>query len=150
MKSSINTILFVLIFQMSLFAQKTSISGKISNQDKKAVIGANVTLKGTVRGVQSNQNGDYIIKSIPAGEYTLVVSNIGLKTQEVSVKITENETIKVDFQMEDFSNLLNGVDVISNRGVRGNEHLAEVEGFSIFATKKNEDDHYDYNYLWCS
>ena len=138
MKSSINTILLILLFQMSLLAQKTSISGKISNQDKKAVVGANVTLKGTVRGVQSNQNGEYIIKSIPAGTYTLVVSNVGLKTQEVSVKITENETKKVDFQMEDFSNMLNGVDVISNRGVRGNEHLAEVDGFSIYAAKKNE------------
>lgn len=138
MKSSINTILLVLIFQVGLFAQRTFISGKIFNQANVPVIGANVTLKGTVRGVQSNQNGEYIIKSIPAGQYTIVVSFIGLKTQEMAIKIAEGESKNIDFQMEDFSNMLNGVDVIFNRGVKGNEHLAEIEGFSIYAAKKNE------------
>ncbi len=138
MKSSINTILLILIFQMSLFAQKASISGKILNQDNQGVTGASIILKGTVRGVQSNQNGEYVIKSVPAGEYILSVSSIGLKIQEITIKVDESEAKKVDFKMEESSYILNGIDVIATRGVRGNEHLGEVEGFSIYATKKNE------------
>ncbi|MEY4539461.1 MAG: hypothetical protein RLZZ306_1218, partial [Bacteroidota bacterium] len=105
---------------------------------KQPVIGANIILKGTVRGVQSNQRGEYIIKSIPSGNYTLVVSSIGLKTQEVDIKIAENESQNADITLEESSYQLNGIDVIGSRGVRGNEHLGEVEGFSINATKKNE------------
>ena len=138
MKSLINTRLLILVFQMSLFAQKASISGKILNQENQAIVGADSTLKGTVRGVQSNQNGEYVIKSVPAGEYVLSVSSIGLKVQEITVKVDDNEVKKVDFKMEESSYILNGIDVIASRGVRGNEHLLEVEGFSIYATKKNE------------
>ncbi len=139
MKSLINTILFLAIVQIGLFAQKSSITGKISNRERQeAIAGSNVLLKGTVRGVQTNQEGNYTIKALPAGQYTIVVSSVGMKNQEIKIILAENESKKVDFQLEDFSQLLNDVQVIANRGIKGNEHLADVEGYSINAAKKNE------------
>ncbi|MDZ7897149.1 MAG: carboxypeptidase-like regulatory domain-containing protein [Arcicella sp.] len=102
------------------------------------VAGANVLLKGTVRGVQSNNEGNFIIQALPAGEYTVVVSSVGMKTQEMKITLAENESKRVDFKLEDFSKLLNDVEVFANRGIKRNEHLGEVEGVSIHATKKNE------------
>jgi Fe(3+) dicitrate transport protein len=138
MKSLINTIFIIAVAQMGVMAQKASIAGKVTNTQKQEIIGVNVTLKGTVRGVQTNQTGNYIIKALPAGNYTIVVSSVGLKSQEININLSESEAKTVDFQMEDFAYQLNDVSVTASRGVRGNEHLAEVEGFSINATKKNE------------
>ena len=139
MNSLINTILLCFIIQISLLAQKSSITGKISQRERQeALIGANVVLKGTVRGVQTNNEGNYVIKAVPAGEYIIMVSSVGMKTQEIKITLSENESKKVDFQLEDFSQLLNDIEVIANRGIKGNEHLGEVEGYSINAAKKNE------------
>lgn len=138
MNSLINTILLFFVIQVSLLAQKSSILGKIIDSRKQEVVGASVILKGTVRGVQTNQYGNYSIKSLNAGEYTIVVSSVGLRTQEIKIKLAENEVKTVDFQMDDFSYLLTDINVTTNRGIKGNEHLAEVEGYSINATKKNE------------
>ncbi len=124
--------------RLSAFGQKTILSGKVTDQSKQAIVGANVTLKGTVRGVQTNTNGEYIIKGLKAGNYTVVVSGVGLKNQEITASLQENESKTLDFVLEEETYTLNAVRVVGSRGVKGNEHLAEVDGFSINATKKNE------------
>ncbi len=139
MNALLNSILLFFIFQTTIFGQKSGIIGNvIQTGNKEAIVGANVILKGTVRGVQTNKTGNYTIKSVPAGSYTVVVSSVGFKTQERTIVVSENETKTVDFQMDDFSHLLNDINVTANRGIRGNEHLAEVEGYTINAAKKNE------------
>ncbi|MCU0467326.1 MAG: TonB-dependent receptor [Arcicella sp.] len=139
MNSLLNTILFLLIFQFTVLGQKSGIVGKVVQTGNQEIIaGANVILKGTVRGVQTNKDGNYTIKAVPAGNYTVVVSSVGFKTQEINISITENEVKMVNFQMEDFSYMLNDINIIANRSIRGNEHLAEVDGYAINATKKNE------------
>ena len=138
MKSIFNTIFLLLIIQVVAFSQKSGITGNITDNNKQAVVGANIVLKGTVRGVQTNTEGKYNIESLKAGDYTLQVSSVGLKTQEFRFNLAENESKILNIEMEDFSYALKGVDVTASRGVRGNEHLAEVDGFTINATKKNE------------
>ena len=138
MKSIFNTIFLLLIIPVAAFSQKSNITGNVTDNNKQAVAGANITLKGTVRGVQTNAEGKYNIESLKSGDYTLQVSSVGLKTQEFRFNLAENESKTLNIEMEDFSYALKGVDVTATRGVRGNEHLAEVDGFAINATKKNE------------
>ncbi|MCP1382725.1 TonB-dependent receptor [Runella salmonicolor] len=138
MKSSISTILLLLVVWVTAFGQKTMIIGKVRDKAQQAIIGANVTLKGTVRGVQSNSNGEYIIKGLKAGNYVVVVSGVGLKNQEIATFLQENELKTLDFTVEEEIYTLKDVKVAGSKGVRGNEHLAEVDGYTINATKKNE------------
>jgi Fe(3+) dicitrate transport protein len=138
MKYWINTILLFLIVSFATFGQKVVILGKVVDQSKNAIVGASVTLKGTVRGVQTNTNGEYIIKGLKAGDYTILVSSIGLKSKELSFSLQENEVKSLDFELQEESTLLKDIQVISSRGVRGNEYLPEVDGYSINASKKNE------------
>ncbi len=138
MKSLFSTIIITLITCVSAVAQKGNIVGKVTDSMNKPVVGVNISLKSTVRGVQTNDKGEFVIKSLKGGNYLLFISSIGLKSIEKAVVLGENETKTLDFTMEDDSYMLNDVKVIASRGVRGNEHLAEVEGFSINATKKNE------------
>jgi Fe(3+) dicitrate transport protein len=138
MKSSVYSILLLLVASFTAFGQKSGISGKVTDKSKQPIVGASVALKGTVRGVQSNTNGDYIIKGLKAGNYVVVVSSVGLKSRELAVTLQENETKTVAFELEDETYTLKDVQIVASRGVKGNEHLAEVDGYSINATKKNE------------
>ncbi len=138
MKSLINTILLSQLVIFAAFGQKAAINGKVIDGAKQAIVGASVTLKGTVRGVQSNTTGEYIIKGLKAGNYTVVVSSVGLKSKELSFILQENEVKSLDFELEDETYTLKDIQVVASRGVRGNEYLGEVDGYSINATKKNE------------
>ncbi len=138
MKSLICTIFSLLLISEVTFGQKSSISGKIIDTQNEAIIGASISLKGTVRGVQTNAKGEYIIKGLKNGNYTLVVSSVGLKTKEIAIELKGNESKTIDLILENETYTLKDVEVVASRGVRGNEHLAEVEGYTINATKKNE------------
>jgi Fe(3+) dicitrate transport protein len=50
------------------FAQKNVLRGSILDENQKPVIGASVFLEGTVRGVQTDASGYYIIKDFPKGD----------------------------------------------------------------------------------
>ncbi|MGL4629796.1 MAG: TonB-dependent receptor domain-containing protein [Leadbetterella sp.] len=119
-------------------AQKTSIYGKVTNPSGQNVGFANLSLKGTVRNVQSNTEGEYIFKSLKVGQYTLVASMIGFETQEIKIELQENQNLAVDVVLKEASYTLSDVHITAKRGIKGNEHLAEIEGYTINATKKNE------------
>jgi Fe(3+) dicitrate transport protein len=138
MKSLIYTFLLSQLIILSSYGQKASVSGKIIDNQKEAIVGASVVLKGTVRGVQTNVKGEYILKGLKNGNYTLEVSSIGLKTREVAIELKDDESKILDLTLEEATYTLQDVHVVARRGVRGNEHLAEIEGYTINATKKNE------------
>ncbi|AEI46554.1 TonB-dependent receptor [Runella slithyformis] len=138
MKSLINTILLVLVMGIMAFGQRSTITGKVTDTSKQTIVGASVVLKGTVRGVQTNTSGEYIIKGLKAGNYVAVISTVGMKSQETAVVLEENESKTLDFVLEEETYTLSDVQVTGSKGVKGNEHLAEVEGYSINASKKNE------------
>ncbi|MEP7372591.1 MAG: SusC/RagA family TonB-linked outer membrane protein [Chitinophagaceae bacterium] len=81
----------VLVFMLLLiagipaaFAQKRTVSGKISESNGKPVPFVNVIVKGTNVGTNSNAEGVFSI-DVPDGSNTLVVSIIGYQTQEVKI-----------------------------------------------------------------
>ena len=91
MFSRLIVIAILFLSGLAVSGQKASILGKVKDKSGELLIGANIKLKGTVRGVQSNTNGEYVIKGLNAGEYAVVVSLIGLKTEEFSVTLKDNE-----------------------------------------------------------
>ena len=87
--------LFVLTLSCGVvLAQEQMVSGRISfSEDKSALPGVNVILKGTSNGTTTDANGDYKI-AVPNGG-TLVFSFIGLVSQEIAV----GERSIIDIQM---------------------------------------------------
>jgi Fe(3+) dicitrate transport protein len=138
MVSRLYTILMLFMLHLTVFSQKSSIIGKVTDSSKQDLVGANIILKGTVRGVQTNSNGEFIIKGLNAGNYTLVATLLGLKAKETTISLGENEVKTVNFELQDETYTLKDIQVVASRGVRGNEHLAEIDGYTINATKKNE------------
>lgn len=128
---------FALLLNFSSFAQLGSISGLITTESKEALPGTTVTLVGTVRGVQTNAKGHYILKGLKPGQYTIQVSFVGYKTQLQDVNLKEGEQQEANFILSDVTEL-QGVSVTAQSGVKGNSFLPQVNEYTITAGKKNE------------
>lgn len=76
--------LFMFLFSLKAEAQTKSVSGKILDSDGIPASGATIVVKGTSRGVTTDFDGNYSIKTAP--NEILVFSYIGFKTQEIVVK----------------------------------------------------------------
>lgn len=134
-------IIAILICTISIsksYGQKANIYGNVKSNDNSSLAGANIILKGTVRGVQTNNEGFYTISALKPGKYVAVFSSVGFENIETPFEIKANESIELNFEAREKIQNLGTVKVITNKGVGGLEHLVEVDGFSINATKKNE------------
>ncbi len=73
----------LLLSSLATYAQTNRVTGTVTSADG-AVPGANVVLKGTQTGTSTDADGKFSI-TIQGSNPTLVISAIGLKTQEVAV-----------------------------------------------------------------
>ena len=68
-------------------AQITKVTGTvISEEDGLPVVGASILVKGTTVGTVTDMDGKFTLSNVPSSAKTLVVSFIGMATQEVSYK----------------------------------------------------------------
>ena len=93
--SKINRILIftALIVSLSLSQSGHYISGKVVDRNDNPLFGANIILKGTFMGSTSDFDGLYRIDDVDPGKYTLMISYIGYKSQEIELYISEFEII---------------------------------------------------------
>ena len=87
---------------ISAFAQKTAtLSGTIKDaQTGDALPGANVVLVGSGMGATSDIAGKYIVRSVPAGTYTLRVTYVGYKTISSTLDVREATDVRKDFKLD--------------------------------------------------
>jgi TonB-linked SusC/RagA family outer membrane protein len=82
-------------------AQTSRISGSvISAEDNEPVIGASIVVKGTTTGTITAFDGTFSL-DVPAGARTLVISFIGMKSQEVAVSPNVRVVLESDAQLID-------------------------------------------------
>ncbi|MCE3225569.1 MAG: hypothetical protein K0S32_120 [Bacteroidetes bacterium] len=91
-------ILFILLALVTkgIFPQTFILSGKITD-GKEPLPFANIYIKGTTQGVNSNDEGKYTLK-LAAGQHTIVYQYVGYSKQEIPVDITSNKTVNVDMK----------------------------------------------------
>lgn len=97
-----NCLCFFLLFffcASAAFAQKVTVNGVvISAEDNEPVIGASVVVKGnTSIGTVTDLDGNFQL-SVPDGAKILVVSYVGMKSQEVKVRPTLKIVLESDAQ----------------------------------------------------
>lgn len=68
--------------------QEREIKGTVKDQDGQSLPGANVLVKGTSTGTQTDLDGNFSI-SVPEGNETLVISYIGFKSKEINISSTD-------------------------------------------------------------
>ena len=89
-----------LALQSFTLAQNGSIKGTIYDKDtKEGLTGANIIMQGTTFGAASDLDGNYVVRNVPAGKYTMVVSYIGYNSISMEIEITANRTLEQDFYL---------------------------------------------------
>ena len=83
-------------------AQTQKVTGVvISEEDGQPVIGASVLVKDTQIGAITGVDGDFTLPNVPSSAKTLVISYIGMKTQEVSIRANMKVSMKPDTEVLD-------------------------------------------------
>lgn len=122
------------LFTQSLSAQTASLSGNIKEKENTNYLnGASVYIVGSTHGCASNSKGDYLIKNLNIGQYTLVVSFSGYKSICETISLKEGENI-IDFELEENFNALDEV-VITGTGTH--YKLDDVPVQTEIITKKD-------------
>ena len=98
MKSKFMLLLTCLFIGIGLVtAQVTKVTGTvISEEDGLPVVGASILVKGTAVGTVTDMDGKFQLPNVPSSAKTLVISFIGMQSQELPIKQTMNVILKPD------------------------------------------------------
>jgi TonB-linked SusC/RagA family outer membrane protein len=106
MRQACHRALWVLALAIGIipaFAQ-TVLKGKITDTKGNPVAGASVLIKGTTTGTATEADGSYTLRiSQPGSQVTLVVSSVGLRTEEknVSLPAAAGQDITVNLTLQE-------------------------------------------------
>ena len=78
----LNFIIFLLFSITNAQAQTRTVNGKVTDSAGRPIPGVSVIIKGTKTGVSTNFSGDFSLSGVTERP-VLVISNVGLQTQEV-------------------------------------------------------------------
>lgn len=130
MKKNLLFLLACLLVSVSqVLAQASSVKGLvISEEDGMPIIGASVLVKGTNVGTITDFEGNFVLTNLPEGSDKLVISYIGMQTQEVSVKPSLKVVLKSDTKLIDEV-------VVTAIGIKRSEKSL---GYAVTSVKNDE------------
>jgi len=126
-------VLLLIGYTYELNAQSGIISGQISDAESgEALTGVSVALPGTNNKVISDINGRFILRSIPFGEHSLIVSSFGYQTQDVSISVTDSERPYLNIELV-ADTIFEGDEIFMKRRKKANSHALnrQKEGFNF-------------------
>ena len=103
MKRKLNLcIAFLFLFTGIVSAQITTINGRvIAEEDEEPIVGATVRLDGTKQGTITDVNGNFRFDNVPKNAHKMIISFIGMKTEEVDLASNVTVRLKSDIQALD-------------------------------------------------
>lgn len=87
-----------------------NVKGSVKTADGKPAPFVTLSIKGQ-RSTQADAQGNYLIRDIEEGTYTLTSSYVGLSTQRKQITIASSETVTANFTLAENSQDLNEVEV---------------------------------------
>ena len=105
------TFLLLLLTTSSLWAQNTAeLSGKITDKaTQKPLIGADIYLKELKKGTNADAQGNYYLKGVPEGNYTVIGSYLGYQTFSKKIYLKGQE--RLDISLKEQAEEISGVTV---------------------------------------
>ncbi len=100
-KKLLTILTMVLLTSQVALAQVGSITGVVTDAESgETVPGANILLTELERGSVSDVDGNYEIRNIPTGTYTLTATFVGYRTFRQTVNIEAGQELEVDISLE--------------------------------------------------
>ncbi|SEN08987.1 iron complex outermembrane recepter protein [bacterium A37T11] len=109
--------------------EKGAVSGTVTTSDGEPARLVTVTIK-DLRSTQVDQSGYYVFKNVPAGNYTMTATFVGMETQSKPVSVSTNELQTVDFVLSQSTQELKEVVVngarVNKYGRKESEYIARL------------------------
>ena len=137
MKQIFTLIIFSLSALTYSIAQTGTIEGKVKDKSGKPVVNATIILEKTNYGSVSNDLGNFSIKNVAQGNYSIRFSAIGYQSVGLLIEVKANETTEVKFEAEEKVELLHEVEVSGVKSITGMGYM-EDHGGVIYSGKKTE------------
>ncbi|WP_445711376.1 TonB-dependent receptor [Flavobacterium sp.] len=129
--------IFILTILLSSFTfAQTTIKGKIVSKEEPLAF-ASVFIPKLNIGINADENGQYILKDVPKGEYTIHYSFIGFKTQKKNVTTIDENQLTVNINLEESHSLDEVVVTGTLKAVSRLETPVPVEVYTATFLKKN-------------
>ena len=77
-----------------------TLTGKIISDENAPLVGVNVIIKNTTIGAATDEHGFFTIKNIPVGNYDVIVSMVGYKSESVKVYIIKDQSAHFDLKLK--------------------------------------------------
>ncbi|RSK41422.1 TonB-dependent receptor [Mangrovimonas spongiae] len=135
MYSFIYILIPIVLFPVSVMSQSFTIQGKVTSEDEPLPY-VNVYLKGTTKGAVTNENGHFKIMNVTPGEYTIIASFTGFKTEIKRITIT-TQNLSINFALKNNESLDEVVITGTLKPVSRLESPVPVEVYSPAFLKKN-------------
>ncbi|GAB3295284.1 TonB-dependent receptor domain-containing protein [Hymenobacter tenuis] len=138
----------LLAFPILVYAQQSAaIRGTVTTVDGKPAEAVTIGLKSRSQGAITNNQGQYSIERVRDGQYTVVVTAVGLKTEEKLVTVSGGQAVTLDFTLSENAEqlrevIVNGARV--NRFARKSSDyvakmpLSNLENPQVYATVGKE------------
>ena len=78
----------LMLFSTGLFAQH-SIKLLIKNDEKEVLAGASVSISSLNQSVIADSNGLAVFKNVPAGNYSIIISFVGMEELEINLQVPQ-------------------------------------------------------------
>ncbi|WP_255697819.1 TonB-dependent siderophore receptor [Fulvivirga ligni] len=94
MRKKLTALIFFISFLSYSFAQsnKGTVNGKVLTADGQPAAYVNLALDNTGYGTITKETGEFTLKA-PAGNYTLIISSVGLQKQEIKITVQAGEAV---------------------------------------------------------
>ncbi|MCH7407423.1 SusC/RagA family TonB-linked outer membrane protein [Belliella aquatica] len=130
-KQLLSCILLLLSMQQIKAQSTYPVTGKVSTVNKEPIPGAMVILKGSSRGVVTDEEGVFVL-NLSAGEAILRVSYLGYATIDQAISVPISEPIQIELKEEGLS--METFEIVST----GYEELPKERATGSFAQVDNE------------
>ena len=120
--------LITLLVPVSLFAQAGKALGTVTDSEGNPLAGANIAVVGTSFGAAANQNGEFTIDDLPAGDYEFVASYIGYQQVRQAESVAPGGTVTLQFVLNPSAVELNEIFVTGTAGAASRKEIGNSVG----------------------
>ncbi|CAG5085400.1 TonB-dependent receptor [Parvicella tangerina] len=100
------------ILSYSNFISQFNISGKVTSENGEPLVGATIQFKDAYTGSITDDQGNYIIKNVSNGAYTLIVRYIGFYSIEKTIEVAGNDQ-ELSFELKEAEVILDQFSAIA-------------------------------------
>ncbi|WP_436487730.1 TonB-dependent siderophore receptor [Chitinophaga sp. ARDCPP14] len=115
-----------LLCSAAAYAQNGTIHGTVTTSDGHPAINVTISVERTKLGSISNEKGEYSIKNIKPGNWTLRITSVGSATQLKEVTVAPGQTQQLNFTLNESAAQLSEVTVSSRNMNRESRAVAKM------------------------